>query len=80
MNTFNHHSIKFFLVASVILSLSGCVATMKGLVLDSSSESQLQKRSYQTRAFDTTDKQKVLRATSPPCRIWGLSLIVWTPR
>jgi len=57
MNTFNHHSIKFFLVASVILSLSVCVATMKELVLDSRSESQLQKRSYETRAFDTTDKQ-----------------------
>ena len=63
MNTFRHHSIKLSLVAALVLSLSGCVATMKEQVLDSSSESQLQKRSYQTRAFDTTDKQKVLRAT-----------------
>lgn len=46
-----------------ISTLSGCVATMKEQVLDSTAESQLQKRSYQTRAFDTTDKQKVLRAT-----------------
>jgi hypothetical protein len=45
------------------ITLSGCVATMKEQVLDTTSESQLQKRSYQTRAFDTTDKQKVLRAT-----------------
>ena len=48
-------------VGTVIVS--GCVATMKEQVLDTTSESQLQKRSYQTRAFDTTDKQKVLRAT-----------------
>jgi hypothetical protein len=45
------------------ITVSGCVATMKEQVLDTTSESQLQKRSYQTRAFDTTDKQKVLRAT-----------------
>jgi len=42
--------------------LSGCMATMNQQVLDSGSESQLQKRSYQTRAFDTVDKEKVLRA------------------
>ncbi|MFA5522585.1 MAG: hypothetical protein WCY98_12885 [Castellaniella sp.] len=35
---------------------------MNQQVLDSGSESQLQKRSYQTRAFDTVDKEKVLRA------------------
>ena len=63
MNTYRHPIIKLFLIALVGLSLSGCVATMKEQVLDSNSESQLQKRSYQTRAFDTTDKQKVLRAT-----------------
>jgi hypothetical protein len=46
--------------ASVIL-LSGCNATMKERVLDSGEQSQLQKRSYQTRVFDTTDKEKVMR-------------------
>ncbi len=63
MNTYRHHIIKLSMIALIGLSLSGCVATMKEQVLDSNSESQLQKRSYQTRAFDTTDKQKVLRAT-----------------
>ncbi len=63
MNTYRHHIIKHSMIALIGLSLSGCVATMKEQVLDSNSESQLQKRSYQTRAFDTTDKQKVLRAT-----------------
>lgn len=63
MNTYRHPVIKLSLIALIGLSLSGCVATMKEQVLDSNSESQLQKRSYQTRAFDTTDKQKVLRAT-----------------
>ena len=62
MNTLHNHSIKLSLSAILVLSLSGCVATMKEQVLDSSNESQLQIRSYQTRAFDTADKQKVLRA------------------
>lgn len=44
-----------------LMSLTGCVATMKDQVLDSGSESQLAQRSYQTRAFDTTDKQVVMR-------------------
>lgn len=51
------------IISVALVTLSGCVATMKEQVLDSSSESQLQKRSYQTRAFDTTNQQKVLRAT-----------------
>lgn len=42
--------------------LSGC-ATTNQRVLDSGGETQLQKRSYQSRTFDTTDKEKVLRAT-----------------
>ena len=56
-------SLKLAAVCVGLATLSGCVATMKEQVLDTTSESQLQKRSYQTRAFDTTDKQKVLRAT-----------------
>jgi len=63
MNTFRHHASRSVLISLVVLSLSGCVATMNEQILDSSSESQLQMRSYQTRAFDTEDKQRVLRAT-----------------
>ena len=54
---------KFAVLCVGAITVSGCVATMKEQVLDTTSESQLQKRSYQTRAFDTTDKQKALRAT-----------------
>lgn len=50
------------IIGATTLFLSGCVATMNQQVLDSGSESQLQKRSYQTRSFDTEDKEKVLRA------------------
>jgi hypothetical protein len=32
-------------------------------VLDTGDETQLQKRSYQSRVFDTSDREKVLRAT-----------------
>lgn len=51
--------------AAILLSLSlvgGC-ATTNQRVLDSGDETQLQKRSYQSRVFDTADKEKVLRAT-----------------
>lgn len=41
--------------------LAGCTATTNQRVLDSSGESQLQKRSYQSRVFDTKDKERVIR-------------------
>lgn len=53
--------LKIAFIAAVAL-MSGCVATMNQRVLDSGDESQIQKRSYQTRAFDTQDKEAVLRA------------------
>ena len=50
-----------FSVAFLVLFLTiGCASTQKQL-LDSEG-SQLQLRSIQTRAFDTTDKEKTLRA------------------
>jgi hypothetical protein len=54
------HSAAFALITATAL-LAGCNATMKERVLDSSDQSQLQKRSYQTRLFDTADKEKVMR-------------------
>ena len=45
----------------LILLVSGC-ATTKERLLDSDS-SQVQLRSIQTRAFDTTDREKTLRTT-----------------
>ena len=54
-----------YLFTAVLLSLSllsGC-ATTNQRVLDSGDETQLQKRRYQSRTFDTADKEKVLRAT-----------------
>lgn len=64
MKRFNNFSrkIALFLCFIALGGLGGCVATMGQQVLDSDSEGQLQKRSYQTRAFETTDKEKVLRA------------------
>ncbi len=47
-------------IAAVSLLLSGC-ATTNDRVLDTGDQSQLQKRSYQTRVFDTADKEKVMR-------------------
>lgn len=54
-----------YLFTAILLSLSllsGC-ATTNQRVLDSGDETQLQKRSYQSRIFETADKEKVLRAT-----------------
>mgnify|MGYP001766728310 FL=1 len=42
------------------LILGGCTASATKAVMDGD-QSQVQVRSYQTRAFDTTDKQKTLR-------------------
>ncbi len=53
-----------YLFTAILLSLSllsGCVTTNQR-VLDSGNETQLQKRSYQSRIFETADKEKVLRA------------------
>src|SRR5690606_32007815 len=49
---------------AVLLSvfLAGCVATTSQHVLDSGSGSQLAQRNLQTRAFETTDRNRVLRA------------------
>lgn len=48
--------------AATSLLLGACVTTSDH-VLDAGAETQLQKRSYQSRYFDTNDKEKVLRAS-----------------
>lgn len=48
------------LLLCALLCLSGCATTRERL-LDSDSASQVQLRSIQTRAFDTTDKEQTLR-------------------
>ena len=54
----NKQSLKRISLALVVIAgLSACNATMKDRVLDTNSQSQLQKRSYQSRAFDTSDKE-----------------------
>lgn len=52
---------KLALIMATLLALSGC-ASLKDRVLDTGDQSQVEKRSYQSRVFDTNDKQKVLRA------------------
>jgi starvation-inducible outer membrane lipoprotein len=47
------------LVACVLIS--ACASTNER-ILDVGDQTQLQKRAYQSRSFDTTDKDKVLRA------------------
>ncbi len=53
--------IKIVLSTLLIVLLSACNATMQERVLDASDQTQLQKRSYQTRVFETSDKDKVMR-------------------
>lgn len=58
---------KFFLpvvfVTSALL-LGGCVTGQTdSRILDSGDETQLQRRSYQSRTFDTGDTERVMRAT-----------------
>jgi len=49
-------------LAATLIVLSGC-ATTNQRIMDTGDQTQLQKRSYQSRIFDTDDKDKVLRAT-----------------
>ena len=51
-----------FLSVCISAALLGGCATTNQHVLDSDNETQLQKRSYQSRIFETSDKEKVLRA------------------
>jgi hypothetical protein len=48
-----------YLISAALLI--GCASTTER-VLDVGDETQLQKRSYESRIFDTSDKEKVLRA------------------
>lgn len=50
------------ILCGLSIALTGCVTTNTHHIFDSADESQLEKRSYQTRKFDTSDKKKVLRA------------------
>lgn len=61
MRKFKLLVITFPLIAATVI-LSGCKDQMNEQIL-SSNESQVQKRSYQSRSFDTTDKTKTLRTT-----------------
>lgn len=54
-----------FLLTLLLFSialLTGC-ATTNDRVLDVGDQTQLQKRSYQSRTFETADKEKVMRAS-----------------
>lgn len=53
--------IKLFSALAAVFLISGCVTTTGDRILDSS-ESQLKLRSIQTRAFDTSDKEKMMRS------------------
>jgi uncharacterized protein YceK len=44
----------------VVVAVSGC-ATTNQRILDSDGQTQVQKRSYQTRIFDTNNKEVVMR-------------------
>jgi hypothetical protein len=48
-------------IVALAVLVGGCTTPMKDRLLDSGDQSQLQKRSYQTRVFDTADKEKVMR-------------------
>ena len=50
------------IIAMMVAVLHLSCATTTERVLDTGDETQLQKRSYESRVFDTSDKEKVLRA------------------
>ena len=52
---------KTIVLTAFIFSLGGCSFSMQDRLLDASDQSQMQKRSYQSRVFETSDKDRVLR-------------------
>jgi hypothetical protein len=50
------------ITTTILLAMLGGCASTNQHVLDSGDQTQLQKRSYQSRVFDTSDKERVLRA------------------
>lgn len=52
---------KLFILVFAGLLISGCATTTQDRILDVS-ESQLKLRSIQTRAFETSDKEKMMRS------------------
>jgi hypothetical protein len=54
---------RMFMIALMAAVLQIGCATTRERVLDTGNETQLQKRSYESRIFDTSDKERVLRAT-----------------
>ncbi|MCU7920050.1 MAG: hypothetical protein KZQ95_17095 [Candidatus Thiodiazotropha sp. (ex Epidulcina cf. delphinae)] len=55
-----YKQIAVFVATSALVGLSGCQTTSSSQLLKTN-ESQVQTRNIQTRAFDTTDKNKTLR-------------------
>ena len=53
---------RMLMIALTLAVLPLACATTTERVLDAGDETQLQKRSYESRIFDTSDKEKVLRA------------------
>ena len=62
---------KAIIIALFTTVLLGGCATTNQRVLDVGDETQLQKRSYQSRTFETSDKEKVLRAVISPLQDLG---------
>jgi len=54
------NKLKLLLLLLVFALIGGC-ATTNQRVLDSGDETQIQKRNYQSRVFETSDKKQVLR-------------------
>lgn len=54
---------RMLMIALMAAVLQLSCATTRERVLDTGDETQLQKRSYESRVFETSDKEKVLRAT-----------------
>jgi len=60
MNLRYRHAMITLLLCCMLLMLPGCASTSKDRVLETT-KSQVELRSFQTRAFDTTDREKMLR-------------------
>ena len=65
----NPRIVKFAVLVAACAMFGGCAATQREvLAMD---QSQVEQRAYQTRAFDTTDKEQTLRAVIATLQDFG---------
>jgi len=67
----NPRIVKLTVLVAVCATFGGCAATRSQKEVLATDQSQVEQRAYQTRVFDTTDKEQTLRAVIATLQDFG---------